>query len=73
MTKHKSWRSQQCRWAADEDGNYDTACGEKFTFNDDGPVENGPKVQPHSQTHIHAHTPPSPDTRPAASQEERPR
>ena len=27
----------QCRWSQDDEGSYDTDCGEKFTFIDDGP------------------------------------
>lgn len=29
-----------CEWTVDEDGIYDTTCGHKFIFTDDGPVEN---------------------------------
>jgi hypothetical protein len=29
-----------CRWTEDEDGVYDTDCGNKFMFTDDGPVAN---------------------------------
>ena len=29
-----------CEWHEDEDGNWDTACGEMFTFIVDGPKEN---------------------------------
>lgn len=32
-----------CHWKVDEDGNYDTDCGEKYCFIDDGPIENGMK------------------------------
>ena len=29
-----------CQWSEDLDGNWDTACGETFTFTDGGPKEN---------------------------------
>lgn len=29
-----------CRWEADDDGIYQTACGHAFIFTDDGPREN---------------------------------
>jgi hypothetical protein len=29
-----------CRWSEDEDGNWDTACGECFVFETGGPTEN---------------------------------
>jgi hypothetical protein len=29
-----------CQWSEDSDGNWDTACGETFTFTDGGPKEN---------------------------------
>ncbi len=32
-----------CEWTEDEDGNWDTECGEKHTFIDGGPRENGAK------------------------------
>ena len=33
-------KPEACRWTADEDGTYDTGCGQSFQFNDDGPAEN---------------------------------
>lgn len=30
-----------CTWAADIDGNWETACGEAFFFENGGPKENG--------------------------------
>jgi hypothetical protein len=33
--------NQKCQWIEDDDGNWDTQCGDKFTFNDGGPVANG--------------------------------
>jgi rRNA maturation endonuclease Nob1 len=30
----------QCQWAADCDGNFDTQCGQCFTFIDGGPEDN---------------------------------
>jgi hypothetical protein len=29
-----------CRWSEDEDGNWDTDCGERFFFETFGPIEN---------------------------------
>ena len=31
---------RSCQWSEDSDGNWDTACGEIFTFTDGGPKEN---------------------------------
>jgi len=31
---------EACNWTQDEDGNWDTRCGEKFVFITDGPIEN---------------------------------
>ena len=36
-----------CAWGKDEDGIYQTDCGECFVFNDDGPKENGFKFCPY--------------------------
>lgn len=32
-----------CAWREDEDGTWETDCGQAFVFVDDGPVENGMK------------------------------
>jgi hypothetical protein len=32
-----------CRWLEDDDGNWDTACGERFFFETGGPTENRAK------------------------------
>ena len=32
--------AKTCQWSEDLDGNWDTACGECFTFTDGGPNEN---------------------------------
>lgn len=34
---------RSCQWSEDEDGNWDTACNEIFTFTDGGPKENNAK------------------------------
>lgn len=31
---------RSCQWSEDSGGNWDTACGEVFTFTDGGPKEN---------------------------------
>ncbi len=36
-----------CRWSEDEDGNWDTACGECFVFEVGGPTENRAKWCPY--------------------------
>ena len=36
-----------CEWTEDEDGYWDTGCGELFQFNDDGPAENRFKFCPY--------------------------
>ena len=33
--------SDSCIWKPDNDGVYETSCGESFVFNDGGPKENG--------------------------------
>lgn len=33
----------ECTWTEDEDGNWDTACGDKFVFIDGPPSANGCK------------------------------
>lgn len=30
-----------CEWAEDDEGAWDTQCGERFIFSADGPTENG--------------------------------
>jgi hypothetical protein len=30
----------RCLWTQDDEGNYDAACGNKFTFINEGPTEN---------------------------------
>lgn len=32
-----------CRWTEDDDGNWETECGNLYTFIDGGPGENGQK------------------------------
>lgn len=36
-----------CAWSANEDGAYETTCGNIFEFNADGPTENGFKFCPY--------------------------
>ncbi len=36
-----------CEWTEDWEGNWDTACGERFTFGADTPRENGMKFCPY--------------------------
>jgi hypothetical protein len=43
MARTKKAIGQTCIWAEDEDGAWDTACGERFEFTDGGPAENGAK------------------------------
>ena len=31
---------EKCKWTVDEDGIYDTGCGERYEFFEDGPKEN---------------------------------
>lgn len=42
-----------CRWSEDEDGNWDTACGEVFVFETGGPTENRAKWCPYCGRRIH--------------------
>jgi hypothetical protein len=35
--------TQPCTWIKDSDGNWETGCGEIFTFTDAGPSENAIK------------------------------
>jgi len=32
--------AEKCRWTVDDEGVWDTGCGEKYEFFTDGPVEN---------------------------------
>lgn len=34
-------KKSKCQWREDEDGNWETACGELFFFTEGGPAENG--------------------------------
>ena len=34
-------KKPQCQWTEDADGVWETACGEMFLFETDGPLENG--------------------------------
>ncbi len=36
-----------CTWTEDEEGNWDTACGEMHTFAWDGPIENKHRFCPY--------------------------
>jgi DNA-binding XRE family transcriptional regulator len=45
--KTKQSHAPSCRWTEDEDGNWDTACGETFTFIDGGPKENKTRFCPY--------------------------
>lgn len=40
MARTKRHADERCRWKVDEDGIYQTDCGNDFCFTDDGPVEN---------------------------------
>lgn len=40
MARTKKPTVPHCRWAPDDDGIYQTDCGQSFCFIDDGPVEN---------------------------------
>jgi hypothetical protein len=33
--------AKRCEWKDDVDGNWDTSCGQMFTFIDGGPLDNG--------------------------------
>jgi len=33
--------AETCTWAEDEDGHWDTSCGDRYTFIDGGPTDNG--------------------------------
>lgn len=39
--------SNSCTWESDDDGIWNTACGQAFLFNDDGPTANGFKFCPY--------------------------
>jgi DNA-directed RNA polymerase subunit RPC12/RpoP len=41
-----------CRWKYDEDGKWDTSCGESFCFIEDGPKENNMKFCPYCGSRI---------------------
>jgi len=44
-----------CRWQEDPwDGSWDTACGQKFVFTTDGPVENGMRFCPYCRGRLKA-------------------
>lgn len=34
-------RGGPCRWTVDQDGSWDTGCGEKFQFTEGGPFDHG--------------------------------
>jgi hypothetical protein len=40
MKNSEQTKSSECRWSEDEDGNWDTDCGERFYFETGGPIEN---------------------------------
>ena len=42
---------ETCVWAEDEDGNWDTGCGEMFVFEAGGPAENGMVFCPYCGKH----------------------
>lgn len=37
----RKMRGRVCAWTEDEDGNWDTDCGDKFVFTESGPTDNG--------------------------------
>ena len=41
--KNKSDEQHPCVWTEDEDGNYETDCGQMFCFIEGGPTDNGMK------------------------------
>ena len=58
--------AKECKWKEDEDGNWETGCGEIFTFTDGGPQENrqkhcgycGGKLSLHNAESIHPESKP---------------
>lgn len=40
MSRVKKTTSVLCRWAEDDDGNWDTDCGNKYVLIEGGPTEN---------------------------------
>lgn len=41
MTRPAPRPRTPCRWTEDEDGNWDTECGHRFSFTIGGPIWNG--------------------------------
>lgn len=47
MARTKKPTLEKCHWIVDDDGRWDTECGEAFQFEVDGPRENGFRFCPY--------------------------